>query len=98
MINKEKIQTVLNKFVFVSLVIGSLIVGYVFGFYSKIIFSSLNKPKFSEHIISNKEVRISLDESTNFIIMNRSNGEYQIYSDTIGKTIFHMYAKQMISQ
>ena len=51
-----------------------------------------------EKLKTNKEVRIAIDESNQLIIMDKNTGSYQMYSDTVGRTIFNMYAKQIVAQ
>ena len=43
------------------------------------------------------KVSIAVDESNQILIINRETGEYQIYSDSVGITIFKMYANRIYS-
>lgn len=47
------------------------------------------------HAFSPKEVSIAVDEANELIIIERATGRYIVYSDTIGRTIFGMYANRI---
>jgi len=41
---------------------------------------------------------IAINERGELMMIDRSNGHYQIYSDTVGKAIFNLYAGQMYAK
>ena len=43
------------------------------------------------------KVSIAVDENNQILIINRETGEYQIFSDSVGITIFKMYANRIYS-
>lgn len=91
---KEKIKKFFNRFMNVSLVITTLIAGFGLGYY----FNELKmKPKAVNETILNREVRIAIDSEDKLIMMDRKTGSYTIYSDSIGKIIFKMYASKIAS-
>lgn len=47
------------------------------------------------HAYSPKEISIAVNESNELIMIERATGEYIVYSDTIGQTIFGMYANRI---
>jgi hypothetical protein len=55
------------------------------------------QPKAVNETILNKEVRIAIDSEDKLIIMDRKTGGYTIYSDSIGKIIFKMYASKIVA-
>jgi hypothetical protein len=42
-----------------------------------------------------KETSVAINERDEVLIINRNDGTYEIYEDSIGKAIFRMYANQM---
>lgn len=44
------------------------------------------------HAFSPSEISIAVNESNELIMIERATGDYIVYSDTIGQTIFNMYA------
>ena len=91
---KEKINKFFHRFMNATIVVSTLVAGFGLGYY----FQELNvKPKAVNETILNKEVRIAIDSEDKLIIMDRKTGGYTIYSDSIGKIIFKMYATKIAS-
>ncbi len=47
------------------------------------------------HAFSPEEISIAVNESNELIMIERATGEYIVYSDAIGQTIFSMYANRI---
>jgi len=47
------------------------------------------------HAFSPSEISIAVNESNELIMIERATGDYIVYSDTIGQTIFAMYANRI---
>jgi hypothetical protein len=47
------------------------------------------------HAYSPEEISIAVNESNELIMIDRATGEYIVYSDQIGQTIFGMYANRI---
>jgi hypothetical protein len=91
-INKENIQKFVNRFMNISIVTATLIAGFGLGYY----FNELKmKPQAVNETILNKEVRIAIDSEDKLILMDRKTGSYTIYSDSVGRIIFKMYAQKI---
>ena len=91
-INKENIQKYFNYAINIIIVASTLITGFGLGYY----FQELKvKPKAVNETILNKEVRIAVDSEDKLILMDRKTGSYDIYSDSVGFTIFKMYAQKI---
>lgn len=58
----------------------------------KIDFSS---PKVTKTI---KETSVAINERNELMIIDRTTGEYEIYQDSIGQSIFNLYATRIQSQ
>jgi hypothetical protein len=91
-INKENIQKFVNRFMNITIVAATLIAGFGLGYY----FNELKmKPQSVNETILNKEVRIAVDSEDKLILMDRKTGSYVIYSDSVGRIIFKMYAQKI---
>jgi hypothetical protein len=90
---KEKIKKFFNRFMNVTIVATTLVAGFGMGYY----FQELKRqPKAVNETILNKEVRIAIDSEDKLILMDRKTGGYTIYSDSVGKIIFKMYASKIM--
>jgi uncharacterized cupredoxin-like copper-binding protein len=47
------------------------------------------------HVFSPEDISIAVNESGELIMILRTNGKYIVYSDSIGQTIFGMYANRI---
>jgi hypothetical protein len=47
------------------------------------------------HAFSPEEISIAVNESNELIMIERATGDYIVYSDQIGQTIFGMYANRI---
>ena len=89
----EEFKTVFTRFMNITIVASTLIAGFGLGYY----FQELKmKPKAVNETILNKEVRIAVDSENKLIVMDRKTGQYIIYSDSVGKAIFNMYATKIV--
>lgn len=50
------------------------------------------------NIYSQKQISVAIDETENLLLIMKSNGEYTVFSDSIGQAIFKMYAKRMYNE
>ena len=48
--------------------------------------------------IKKSDVNLAIDEDNHLIIINNKTGNYTMYQDSIGKTIFKLYAKNVWGQ
>jgi hypothetical protein len=89
---KEKLKAGFARFMNITIVAATLIAGFGLGYY----FNELKmKPKAVNETILNKEVRIAIDSEDKLIMMDRKTGSYTIYSDSVGRIIFKMYASKI---
>ena len=63
-------------------------------------FNCLNKNFVSPPVktIVKSEVNLAIDENNHLIVIEKKTGNYSIYQDSIGKTIFKLYAKNVWGQ
>lgn len=64
------------------------------GLYQKHMSNSKQENPYT-HAYSPKEISIAVNESNELIMIERATGKYIVYSDTIGQTIFGMYANRI---
>ena len=91
---KEKFKLAFTRFMNITIVASTLITGFGLGYY----FQELRmQPKAVNETILNKEVRIAINSEDKLIMMDRKTGGYTIYSDSVGRIIFKMYASKIAS-
>jgi len=91
---KDKLKASFNRFMNITIVTATMIAGFGLGYY----FNELKmKPQAVNETILNREVRIAIDSEDKLIMMDRKTGSYTIYSDSVGRIIFKMYASKIAS-
>lgn len=91
-----KVKIFFTKMTYYSVVAISLGVGFALGFYYNLItvIKIDKKPK----VTIKSEVNLAVDENSNLLIINKKDGSYVMYQDSIGYTIFNLYARNMFGQ
>jgi hypothetical protein len=93
---KTKILNILRRIGNYILLISTLIAGFFIGRLSNQILEdpvALAPPIKTMH-----EISIAVNESNDMLIIDRRDGNYEMYSDSVGLTIFRMYANRIKSQ
>ena len=54
-----------------------------------------NKVELNVTKVDRSDVNIAIDEGNNLIIIDNKTGKYLIYQDTIGESIFKLYARSI---
>ncbi len=70
----------------------ALLCVFFIGHYSYII-NNTDKPKHAAK--TTKDVTIAINNANEIMIIDRKTGTYQTYSDSVGISIFKMYASKM---
>lgn len=91
---KEKAKLFLTKAGRILIVIAAVFIGYVGAnvhttYKSKMVVSPVPIVK------TLSETSIALNERNEMLVINRADGTYQIYQDSVGITIFNLYAEKM---
>ena len=91
---KEKVKSVLKQLSFYTIISISFAAGISIGYYYDYIKTSYTK---RPQVVSVKksEIKLALDENNNLLIIQKSDGTYVLYQDSIGYQIFNIYAKNM---
>lgn len=98
---KEKIESSLNKLkpmlknlVFIGFVVLSLITGFLVGKFYTNKFSE-KEPTIEMIKWRRDEVNLALDENNRLIVIDKKTGNYTVYQDSIGISIFKLYARNI---
>lgn len=89
---KDKLKVIFNRSINIAIVVATLTAGFGLGYYAEQLKAKAGQV---DEVIIDKEVRIAIDSEDKLIVMDRLTGRYTIYSDSIGKSIFYMYAKKI---
>lgn len=78
----------------------ALLVGVTIGYYYHVIEEiKLKNVSLPQKEVLRSDVSIAVDDHNNLMIIDKKSGEYTIYQDSIGQSIFGMYAgKIMVNQ
>lgn len=73
-----------------------IIAALVSGFYIGSQYHRLeSKPEFKPTVKKGRETSIAINEANQLMLIDRKTGKYEIYSDSIGISIFRMYASKI---
>jgi hypothetical protein len=96
----NKISEQLRKFFshvfWVALVVTGLGIGFGVGFYYKQI-KTVEMPS-KMVVIEKQDIILAVDENQRLMVIDKSTGNYTIYDNEIGKTIFTLYARNIWGQ
>jgi hypothetical protein len=95
---KEEIKKIL--FSFGKYTVTILVV--IASFFSGQLFQNWNNSNKAEEFIlkkvSKSEINLAIDENNNLIMIDNYTGKYTVYDDSIGNSIFKIYAKSIWTQ
>jgi hypothetical protein len=95
---KEKVLPVFKNITIYSIILCSIVASFFVGiFYNKMTIKE-NFEKVQVKTINKSEVNLGIDENNHLIVIEKETGNYTIYQDSIGKTIFKLYAKNVWGQ
>lgn len=89
---KEILKKALNYLYVIIVSAVCFIVGYYFNFIVETVTSEKTKqPKF----INKEDITLAIDEFDNLILIDKTDGSYNVYQDSLGISIFNLYAKSI---
>ena len=95
---KDKVSPFFKSVTIYGIILCSVVAAFFVGvFYNEM----ANKDKTSKvqvKTIVKSEVNLAIDENNHLIVIEKKTGNYSIYQDSIGKTIFKQYAKNVWGQ
>jgi hypothetical protein len=84
----------LSLYVIISL---SFAVGISIGYYYNVIKTNSSN-QLSVTSVKREEVKLAIDENNNLLVIKKKDGSYTAYEDSVGYTIFNLYAKNIWGQ
>lgn len=97
---KEQLKQLGKKVL--NILIAGLVVGCAFfaGFYIASIKTTLVEAKSQVNQLNDvktlKDVSVAIDNSDNIIMLNKLDGTYTLYSDSVGTAIFKLYVGKIV--
>ena len=88
---KNKIKEIAKKLGSYTIIIVMLFIGFFIGRISTQLFKS-ETVIVAPQIRGLNDISIAVNETNDILIIDRKNGKYEMYSDSVGFTIFRMYA------
>lgn len=96
-LNKEKLKNLFLSIGKYSITVIIVIASFFYGRF----YESYNKP-VDETMVASKVIRadvnLAIDESNNLIVIDKKTGYYTVYQDSLGESIFRLYAKNIWAQ
>jgi len=81
---------------FYLIILFSVAVGGVFGYYYNLIATGLKSNQVNT--IKKGDIQLALDENNHLIMIDKKTWNYTIYQDSVGYNIFNLYAKNIWGQ
>jgi hypothetical protein len=91
--NEKVISTLKNVFNYI-LIVGGLLVGYIIGKHSTLLTPKIETNPYT-NIHTTKTISIAVNDKNELLLIDKTNGEYHIYSDSVGMNIFKMYTHRI---
>lgn len=97
MLNKQFFKQIGKKILSSLWIVGSLLAGFLIGHYSYILQSKDSEGAKNPYvgIKGPNQVSVAINDANQVMIVDRTTGSYQIYSDSIGTMIFKIYATKV---
>jgi hypothetical protein len=97
---KERLKKAIDTMGRVTIIAAALLIGFGAG---KMYSLYVGKPSATSAGMmprpsSMNETSIAVNERGELMVIDRRNGSYQIYSDSVGRSIFNLYAGQMYAK
>lgn len=89
------LKVLANKLGTIMVIAAAMVIGFLVGYYywyMSVKTSIQKKPK------TMKTISIALNERDELMIIDRANGVYTIYQDSVGRAIFNLYATKKYNQ
>lgn len=93
----EKIKSIFKELGKYSIITVVIVASFFLGKF----YESFQKTKVEKVIITNiqrSDVNIAIDENNHLMVIDKKTGDYVVYQDSIGNSIFKLYAKSIWAQ
>jgi hypothetical protein len=94
----ENAKKILKSVTVYSIIGLSCIASFFVGYYYNKMNNKTPEVKTVVSKIKKQDVNLAIDQNNNLIIIDVKSGDYTIYEDSIGNTIFSLYAKNVWGQ
>jgi hypothetical protein len=94
---KEKVSETFKKLSMYIIISLSFAVGISIGYYYDVIKTNCSN-QLSVTSVKREEVKLAIDENNNLLVIKKKDGSYTAYEDSVGYTIFNLYAKNIWGQ
>lgn len=95
---KEILKKMFKNIMVYSVILVSTIASFFIGVYYNKMTDKNKEVKFEVKQIRKSDVNLAIDENNHLIVIEKNTGNYTIYQDSIGQTIFNLYAKNVWGQ
>ena len=95
---KEKLTPIFKSVTIYGIILCSVVAAFFVGVFYNQMTNKDKSTKVQVKTISKSEVNLAIDENNHLIVIEKKTGNYSIYQDSIGKTIFKLYAKNVWGQ
>jgi hypothetical protein len=101
---KQEIKSVLKKYTDKGIKLVSFVVVFILGYFSSEIYHKVksseivaekSSPKVTKKI---DKVSVAINERNELMIIDRTDGTYEIYQDSVGMCVFNLYANSIQSK
>ena len=93
-----KLRSFFKNIAIYGVIVACTIAAYFIGVFHNKMTTKPIEPKIEVVKVKKSQVNLAIDENNHLIIINKESGNYTIYQDSIGKTIFKLYAKNVWGQ
>ena len=95
----KEIKTTTSKLTTYLVIMLSVLGGFTIGYYYNVIDElKMNQGKASVTEVKKVSVNLAIDESNNLLVIDKKTGSYFIYEDSVGMSIFNLYARNITNQ
>ena len=95
---KDKLSQLFKNGIIYGIIICAVAASFFVGSFYNQMTNKDNLSKVQVRTIVKSEVRLAIDENNHLIVIDKKTGNYSVYQDSIGKTIFKLYAKNVWGQ
>jgi hypothetical protein len=92
----DKVKNFLKHATIYSIIGLFCVSSFCVGFYYNEITNNKKTIKVSK--IYYKDINLAIDQYNNLMVIDVKTGNYTVYEDSVGKSIFNIYAKHVISK
>mgnify|MGYP000843853432 FL=1 len=95
---KDKVAPIFKSVTIYGIILCSVVAAFFVGVFYNQMTNKNKSSKVQVKTIVKSEVNLAIDENNHLIVIDKKTGNYSIYQDSIGKTIFKLYAKNVWGQ